>query len=278
MLSEPSVATSRAAAARTLLFVPGDRPDRFAKAAASGADLVVLDLEDAVSADAKAQARDAVVAWLSVSGRAAVRVNAFGTAHHSADVAALSAVEGLQAVVVPMADDGEVLTTVHAATSVPVVALVETALGLVRVQEVAAAEGVARLAFGHLDFAADIAADPDGQGMLLARSTLVVASRAAGLPGPVDGVTTGLDDADEVARDAARSRRLGFTGKLCIHPRQVAPVAAAFAPTVEEVAWARRVLAVANQGKGAVRLDGQLVDAPVVSRARGILDWAGEQL
>ena len=257
--------------ARSLLFVPGNRPDRFDKAAASGADLVVVDLEDAVAPHDKAAARRHVANWV-VDHQGAVRVNATTSPEHDADVEVLVGLAGLQGVVVPMADDPAALATLAArlGKDVAVVALVETALGLHRVHEVATAPGVTRLAFGHLDFAADIGSSTDDTAMLMARSTLVVASRAAGLPGPVDGTTTALDDPEAAARDAAGARALGFTGKLCIHPSQVRPVNAAFSPTDDEVAWARRVLEASNAG-GVARVDGHMVDAPVLLRATKIL-------
>jgi len=269
--------------ARTLLFVPGTRPDRFAKAAASGADLVVIDLEDAVAQADKETARQAVADWLGADGngagapgRAAVRLNAIGTDQHDADVAALAVLPGLRAVVVPMAEDpaGLVALGQRLGQGVPVVALVETALGVHRVHDLAAVPGVRRLAFGHLDLAADLGSDTADTTMLMARSTLVLASRVAGLPGPVDGTTTALDDPGAAAGDARRARALGFTGKLCIHPSQVGPVNAAFRPSEDELAWAHRVLEAVQTG-GVARVDGQMVDAPVIARARSLVALEG---
>lgn len=260
------------ASARSWLFVPGTRPERFAKAAASGADLVVVDLEDAVPVAEKATARREAAAWLAADGVGAVRVNPAGSPHHDEDVAALAGLPGLRAVLVPMADSADALVAVHGrlGPDVALVAQVETARGLLRALELAAAPGVVRLAFGHLDFAFDIDAAPEPEALVHARSSLVVASRAAGASGPVDSVTTDLDDDGATARDAARARVLGFTGKLCIHPRQVAAVNEAMSPTAQEVAWAERVLA-AGDGAGAVRVDGQMVDPPVVCRAERVM-------
>jgi citrate lyase subunit beta/citryl-CoA lyase len=260
------------ASARSWLFVPGTRPERFAKAAASGADLVVVDLEDAVPVADKAVARREAADWLAADGVGVVRVNPAGGPDHDDDVTALVGLPGLRAVLVPMADSVDALAAVHRrlGADVAVVAQVETARGLLRAPELAAAPGVVRLAFGHLDFAFDIDAAPAPEALMHARSSLVVASRAAGAAGPVDSVTTELDDEAATARDAARARVLGFTGKLCIHPRQVAAVNEAMSPTAEEVAWAERVLA-AGDGAGAVRVDGQMVDPPVVSRAERVV-------
>lgn len=259
------------ATAVTLLFVPGDRSDRFAKAAAAGADLVVCDLEDAVTADAKQTARAEVAAWLADGGRAAVRINAPGTVPHAADLAALAqAGSGLAGVLVPMAESPAALAeVVEALPGVPVLALVETARGIRAAADLAQVGGVVRLGLGHLDLAADLAADPDDPVIAHCRHELLLAARAGGTAPPVDAVTPDVRDRELVAAEAARARRGGFGGKLCIHPAQLSPVATAFAPTPEEGAWARRVLAA--DGDGVAVVDGTMVDAPVLARARSIL-------
>lgn len=260
-----------AAAARSWLFVPATRTERFAKAAASGADLVVVDLEDAVPPEQKSAARAEVASWLVGEGVAAVRVNPVDSEQYADDVAALAGLPGLRAVLLPMASSAAALAELHdrLGTDVALLAQVETAAGLLRAVDLAAAPGVVRLAFGHLDFAFDVDASPEPDAMAWARSSLVVASRAAGVAGPVDSVTTDLDDEQATHLDAVHARALGFTGKLCIHPRQVATVNEAMSPTAEEIAWADRVLA-AGTG-GAMRVDGQMVDAPVVARAERIM-------
>jgi citrate lyase subunit beta / citryl-CoA lyase len=256
--------------ARSLLFVPGDHPGRFDKAADSGTDLVVIDLEDAVAADRKDGARASAVAWLSRGGRACVRINDPSSALFSTDLEALADVPGLVAVVLPKADSSKSLTAVAQHTGTPVIALIESAAGMVRVHDIASTPGVARLAFGHLDYALDLGADAGWSAMLHARSSLVLASRAAGLPGPVDGVTTALDDAEVLDRDLRRASEIGFTAKLLVHPQQVPVTHAAFRPGEEEVLWARRV-AESVTGGAAVRVDGHMVDAPVLARAQAIL-------
>ncbi|MGY1812251.1 HpcH/HpaI aldolase/citrate lyase family protein [Blastococcus sp. SYSU D00820] len=256
--------------ARSLLFVPGHRPDRFGKAARSGADLVVLDLEDAVPADRKDLAREEAAAWMANGGRACVRINDAAHPVHRSDVAALAGLPGLLAVMLAKADDPAQVAGVAVTAGVPVIALVESALGVARSAEIAAAPGVARLAFGHLDFALDIGAEPTSRSMLHARSTLVLSSAAAGLPGPLDGVTTNLDDPDVLRTDVAHARSLGMRGKLLIHPRQVAPAHAAMRPGDEEIRWAVRIVE-AVDGPEAARIDGHMVDAPVLARARTVL-------
>lgn len=240
-----------------MLFVPGDRRDRFEKAAGSGADAVVCDLEDAVGPDAKAAARIDVAQWLAEAGPTTVRINAVGSPWYEQDCAALVGLPGLSAVMVPKAEDPSHLAALASELGggIPIVALVETALGVHRAYKIAATGGVVRLAFGSIDFALDTETSVDDLALLYARSTLVVASRSAQISPPIDGVTADLDDTSAAGMAAATARRLGFGGKLCIHPGQVADVIAAFSPSEEDVAHARRVLA--GVAAGATRLDGR---------------------
>lgn len=258
----------------TWLFVPGSRDDRFERAAAAGADEIILDLEDAVAPDAKDRARRGVASWLDGPGTGWVRVNGTGTAWHESDVAAVAGAAGLHGVMVPKAEDAEALHDLRRRlpASVGLVALVESALGIDRATAIARSGAVDRLAFGAVDFALDIGAEETDEALLLARSSLVLASRVGGLPAPLDGVTVSTTDADAAREAATRARGLGFGGKLCIHPRQVAPVAEGFSPTAAQLAWATRVLDCVGAGdQGAVSVDGQMVDLPVLARARSIV-------
>jgi len=248
--------------AATYLFVPGDRPDRFAKAAASGADVVIVDLEDAVAAADKDAARAHVGAWLDAGGRAMVRINAPGTPWFGPDVEMLTRY-GVP-VMVPKAENPGALAGFREVT-----ALVETARGIERAAELAAVASVRRLAFGSVDLAAQLGVDPsEREAFAYARSRLVLASAAAGLEPPVDGVTTDLTDPDRLASDVRYARRLGFGGKLCVHPAQIDVVRAGFAPTEAELEWARKVV---MAGESVSTVDGQMVDRPVLERARRLL-------
>lgn len=256
--------------AATFLFVPGGRPERFAKAAAAGADVVILDLEDAVAPESKDTARDEVAAWVAAGNQCVVRINACRTPWHERDLAALAG-SGC-AVMLPKAQyPADVSRVVDAIGESATVALIETARGVLAAQQIAAVPGVTRLAFGSFDLAAELAVDPaDRHALLGARNALVLASAAAGLPGPVDGVTAEIDDPAVLSDEAQYGRRLGFSGKLCIHPRQISVVAAALRPTDVERAWAQRVLtSVTVDGVGVV--DGAMVDRPVIDRANRIL-------
>jgi len=263
------------AAARTLLFVPGHRPDRFAKAAASGADMIILDLEDAVGPQYKEQARANVARYLDDAGPAVVRTNAAGTPWHDADLAMLGT--RACAVMLPKAEDPQLLEqlTAQLHLGTPIVPLLETATGLLHAAALCACPGVGRAAFGSLDLAADLGVDPaDRDALQHARSMVVLASASCDLPGPIDGVTTTVTDDQAVRADAERGRRLGFTAKMCIHPSQLAAVRAVFTPSAEQQEWARAVLAAAD-GSATV-LDGHMIDQPVVTRARRLLAAAAE--
>ena len=226
----------------TVLFAPGNRPERFAKAAEAGADLVVIDLEDSVPPAEKGVARRNAMEWLAAGNTAAVRINAVGTKWHPADVAAIAVHDSV--VMVPKAESAADLTRLaaHLSRQSGVLALVETAAGVLRAQAIAAAPGVRRLVFGSLDLAAQLSVDPtDSLALAASRSALVLASAAAGIAPPVDGVTGDLANEKRLRQETAHARRLGFTGKLCIHPRQVGLVDKMLRPTAEEEAWARSV-------------------------------------
>lgn len=253
------------------LFVPADRPERFAKAAAAGCDAVILDLEDAVSGARKAEARANIRAMADLGVPVAVRCNGVATAHFAADMESLRDCR-FDALMLPKYERRENAEAVWRllGREVPIIALVESASGLLDAVHAQALAGVAQAAFGSLDFAADIRCEHSFQELLLARSMLVMASRAAGLPAPLDGVTADLHDAAAAEADARAARRLGFGGKLCVHPSQIAAVREAFRPSQADVEWAQRVLAAAEAG-GVSSIDGAMVDAPVLERARQIL-------
>jgi len=257
---------------RSWLFVPGDRPDRFAKAATSGADEVILDLEDAVAASNKESARQEVARWLTDGAVAWVRVNSAGSRWHRDDLAALATCPGLRGVVLPKAHGQATVRRVeHALPGMEILALIESALGIQDAPAIAACVSVCGLAFGSIDFALDIGADDGDDALLFARSALVIAARAAGLPPPIDGVTVETRNTEIIRASATAARRLGFGGKLCIHPAQIEVVNDAFGPDPTELNWAQRVLSAAGSRTGAFAVDGRMIDEPVLARARRIL-------
>ncbi len=264
-------------AERSYLFVPADRPDRIGRALQAGADAVIVDLEDAVAPSNKAIARQSLADWLDTAEARPiwVRINAVDGAWAPQDLLACRHPKVI-GVMVPKAASASALADVAGALpDRPLLALIENAAGFGALDAVARAPGVSRLVFGTLDFQAELGIEDEDDGLLHFRSRLVLASRLAGLPAPVDGVTPALDDETRLREDTLRARRLGFAGKLCIHPRQVAGVHESFRPTPAEIAWARRVLGAASQqGGAALAVDGRMVDAPVLLQARSVLDRA----
>lgn len=254
------------------LFVPGNRPDRFAKAAASGADGIIIDLEDAVSPAAKGQARQAITAFEPSSGIPVfIRINARNTPWHAEDLAAVVELPEV-GIMLPKAESTRDIETVlnRIGMDHAIIVLIESAAGLGAARTIAALTGVTRLAFGSLDYCADTGCAPVRDALLAPRSEMVLASRLAGLEPPLDGISTDLERADVIKEEARYAAELGFGGKLCIHPAQIAPVMAGFMPSKEELAWAQRVLAMDYNGAAAV--EGRMIDAAELRRARGILD------
>ncbi|WP_108462620.1 HpcH/HpaI aldolase/citrate lyase family protein [Devosia naphthalenivorans] len=254
------------------LFVPADRPDRYLKAANSGADAVIIDLEDAVVASAKVGAREQLLASAAMLAKCRVpvlvRVNAADTAWYEDDLASLRTLP-LSGILLPKAEDPAAVGALASSLSpgTELIAQIESPRGLVMARGIAMA--ASRLAFGSVDFSVALGIEHRRDALLFARSELVLASALAGRPGPIDGVTTALNDDALTADDACYAAALGFGGKLLIHPRQVKPAAAAFAPTESQEQWAMRVLA-ASDGE-AVAVDGAMVDAPVLQQASMIL-------
>ena len=258
--------------ARSFLFVPADRPERFGRALDSGADAVVADLEDAVAPAAKDAALGHVLELLTQAPGTVVRINDPRAPRGAADLAGLAGLGRPVAVMVPKAENLDVLARVQTALGpgAAVLPLIETAAGVLAAAALAAGLGVVRLIFGHLDLCAELSLRPeDGNALAPARFALIAASAAAGLPAPVDGVCTEVRDAERVLAETRASLESGFSGKLCIHPDQVPLVHQAMAPGEEDLAWARRVLAAVDE-HGVGLVDGRMVDRPVYLRARSI--------
>jgi citrate lyase subunit beta/citryl-CoA lyase len=260
---------------RSVLFVPADRPDLAAKAAASGADAVVLDLEDAVPVTRKAAAREELRAGVSsIDGAATtlVRVNPPNGSHFVADITALPE-HGVDALIVPKLESPDDLARVTAATELPVVAGIETVLGVLDARAVLVAPVVACY-FGAEDYVADLggARGADNAEVATARSLVAMAARVAGIPA-LDIVTIDFGDDARFVREAREARALGYAGKLCIHPRQVPLANDAFLPSADEIDWAQRVLAAFDDaGHATIAFEGQMVDEVVAARARAIVD------
>ncbi|WFU42213.1 CoA ester lyase [Bradyrhizobium sp. CB82] len=254
------------------LFIPATRPERFYKAASSGADAIVIDLEDAVAAHDRASARRTLRALLptqALPGEVIIRVNGPRTADHDEDVRLLEDLPSSIGIMLAKTEQCEDVSRL--ADLLPgrfTIGLVETATGIANARHLAPL--CTRVAFGSIDYANSIGAVHSTRALLAARSELVFASALSRAAAPLDGVTTSIGDESEIESDASVARELGFRGKLLIHPKQVVPALRGMAPPAADLEHARAVLAA---GRGdAHGVDGTMVDAPVVEAARRIAE------
>ena len=260
-----------AALCGAVLFTPGDRPERFAKGWSASREALILDLEDAVAVDRKPAARVAVAAWLESGRRSLVRLNAVSSRDFQDDVAYLSRSD-LSGIVIPKANSAADIQAVRAVwPKARLYPLIESPWGLEKIKEIGRCDGVVQLLLGALDLHAACGMTYPVQSFLdYSRIQLVVASKVAGLSGPVDTPHPAFRDPADVANAASAAAKLGFVAKLCIHPAQIAPVNNAFLPSAEEIEWAREIVLAAKAG-GAVAVRGAMVDAPVLASAEQIL-------
>jgi citrate lyase subunit beta/citryl-CoA lyase len=261
---------------QSFLFVPGDRPERFDKALASGADVVIIDLEDAVAQSHKVQAREAIRSWLPAKRPVLIRINPVGTAWFEQDCA-LCCLPGVCGIVLPKTETAADIAAVlaRAGHGLALFPLVETAKGMWNALEIAQAPCVDRLVFGTIDLALDLGMDEDTLRLNTFRSQLALVSRVAGIHAPIDGVTTSIADDARIAAETVNGKQLGFGGKLCIHPRQVPTVNACYAASPVELEWAAEVIEAAQgSGGAAVSVNGLMIDQPVILRATRILAQA----
>jgi citrate lyase subunit beta/citryl-CoA lyase len=267
----------------TWLYVPGDRPDRFAKAVASGADTVILDLEDAVHPTRKAYARSAVAEFCAHRHEVPVqvRINALGSAEAAADLAAVAGAAGLAGLRLPKVQSPD--EVVGVATGLPgeveVHCLIESALGVEQAYAIATAHpAVTSIALGEADLRADLGMSDDA-GLAYARGRVVLAARAAGLPAPAMSVYPDVRDLDGLAVSCRTGRSLGFVGRAAIHPRQLPVIVEAFRPSLRERERAEEILAAldasAAAGRGtAVLPDGRFADRAMVAAAQRVVALA----
>jgi citrate lyase subunit beta/citryl-CoA lyase len=274
MRSEVSISN-----ARSFLFVPGNRPERFLKAAQSGADAIILDLEDSVPLDSKAASRESIAeqwpALMATGVKVVVRANSPETDIGKDDLRALAALQGLHAVMIPKCESKETLEYVsHEMPQTPILPIIESASGFIALDEIASSTNVSRLVVGHIDFLADTGMQcaDDQRELDTLRFNVAMFTRKFDLSPVIDGVTVSVDDAELIRNDTLRSVRFGFGGKLCIHPKQVDVVHQTFAPSPQDLDWAKRVLsAIADSQGAAVQLDGKMVDLPVVLQAQRLI-------
>jgi citrate lyase subunit beta/citryl-CoA lyase len=267
----------------SFLFVPATQPERYGKALASGADGVIIDLEDAVGLDDKAKAREILKnTWPSISidqkHRIVVRCNAPGSSFYAADLMLAKELQVRHLMIPKTESRDHVNGAAEELKNTAFIPMIETPLGLHHLNEIASAEQVLRLALGNLDMQVElgISCDDNETEIDTARFMLVLASKLAQIAPPLDGVTPSTDDEPRIFAHAQKAKRFGFGAKLCIHPKQIPIVRRAFTPSPEELDWAKRVISADKAAKGqAVKVDGKMVDRPVVMLARRILVLAG---
>ncbi|MFB6211178.1 MAG: CoA ester lyase [Halobacteriales archaeon] len=274
---------------RCMLFSPGDQDAMLRKAPTAGADVVVFDLEDAVTPGRKQNARETVRAVLTDPSfdpdcEVCVRVNPTGIAADD-DLEAILAPEArLDSVMLPKVDGPNAIRTLadlleEHGRQLPIIAIIETARGVLNASEIADAEPTDALVFGAEDLAADTGATrtKDGTEVLVARQEVVLAASAADVDA-IDTIQSDFEDTDRLAADAEFAAQLGYDGKLAIHPAQVDPINDAFTPAAEEIEWAQRVLAArdrqAGQESGVFSVDGEMIDQPLLTQAERIIERA----
>jgi len=267
---------------RSLLFVPGTRPDRFESALASGADAVIFDLEDSVDRSRKAEARAVVSAFLSqpppTPAALFVRVNSVDNIWHQEDLDSFGGLQSIRGIVLPKAEmPAHVAAVAEGMAPGRVIPLIETARAVLNALEIAAAaDSIPMILFGAEDLTAQVGIPRtvDGDELVFARSQVVLAATAVGADA-VDAVFIDINSPDDLRRDALRARALGFRGKMAIHPSQIPVIHEVFSPSAAERAHAQRIVDAFEraqaEGEGVIRLDDRMIDMPVVVRAKRLL-------
>ncbi|MFG1912473.1 HpcH/HpaI aldolase/citrate lyase family protein [Kribbella sp. NPDC048928] len=267
----------------TALYVPANRPDRFAKAVAAGPDLVVFDLEDAVPVADKADARGWAVAWIAANaqGPVEIRVNALHSPWITDDLAAVSAVPSVRLRVPKVESAADIHAVLDKVPSARITALIESPLGVERAFEIATADRrVVSVALGEADLSSALGVDST-EGLAWSRGRLVSASRAAGLGAPMMSVYPRVDDLPGLRRTSLEGRQLGFVGRTAIHPRQLSTIVEAFTPSADDVEAAKALLDAVDKAGTAdggvlVLPDGRMVDPAMIGRAREVCDLIRE--
>lgn len=266
----------------TYLFVPANKKDFFPKALRCGADAIILDLEDSVHPSEKPSARENIIDWLrefkikpdTVS--IYIRINNPDSDYFYPDVKMLELFSGteLTGLVIPKLEHSDTIVKIQARLpkclqALSFTGIIETARGIHNCETIAAS-GISRIAFGSLDYSLDINCQQSREALLYARSRIVIASRIAGLPAPIDCVTPQFSSSDTLTEDSLHASSLGFGAKLCIHPEQVSIISDVFSPDAEKIQWARKVIAQSHQNY-AFQIDGSMIDLPLIKLATRLL-------
>lgn len=263
---------------RSALFVPANRPDRFPKALASGADAVIIDLEDTISPDGKRKARDNIANFVDTNPKARfwVRINDGTTSWFDDDLSLCRSLPAVSGIVLPKANRAQHVHIVSGAGK-PLMPVIEAAAGLRELPEIAKASGVMRLSFGILDLMVELGTRPHTAAAMeiqnQIRFLILMSSCMHGLARPMDCVYADFSDLDGFEQSAVFARDMGFGGVLCIHPNQIPIAHGVFQALPEELDWAQRVVDHADKtGEYTFRMDGRMVDLPLIERARRILE------
>lgn len=260
--------------ARSYLFVPANRVERFKKALNTDSDAVIIDLEDAVPLDLKQSSRDALATWLqnNPEHQVMIRVNSSQTEWFLADIE-LAKFPNVSAIVLPKTESSTEIEAVLKIREVGIFPLIETPLGFANVRQIACTKQVIALMFGTIDFQLEMNMNGGYLELLSFRNEIVLASQLAKIQAPVDGVTVDFKDEYLIQLEAQQAKNLGFAGKLCIHPNQVNLVNQTFNPSAQEIIWANQIMQAVNDAKGqAVSLNGKMIDLPIVLQAQKIID------
>tara|TARA_S200000501_G_scaffold372426_1_gene417425 strand:- start:912 stop:1718 length:807 start_codon:yes stop_codon:yes gene_type:complete len=259
------------------LFVPGNRPDRFDKALNSGADKVILDLEDAVPPHEKQLARVNIKNWLNKERNVALRINSAETDWFFDDLFFCNA-PGVDTIIISKASEVDQVNKVLDSGAKSINLLIESATGFKNMEKLSKIEKVTRLIFGTLDFQIDLGIKGKDNELNYFRSKIVLTSKLYNLNSPVDGVTTSLDNHKLIKQDTEYGKQFGFGAKLCIHPFQIPIVNSVYMPTKDQYEWAKKILKVAKDNKGsAAKFEGKMVDKPVITMAEEIINMFKEE-
>jgi citrate lyase beta subunit len=260
----------------SFLFVPGSRPDRIGKAISSGADAVIVDLEDAVKADEKESARRSLAIFLeeNLDSSVLVRVNSSDSDEHGKDLALCKEAGNVFGVMLPKASQRSEIEYVGSQTGKPVWPLIESAAGIAALPDLVMAVEATRMSIGALDLAADLELEYSSEGCAkvldFCRAQIVLYSKIGGLGPPIESVVPTINELDEISRVASQAKQMGFGGMLAIHPKQLPDIHQAFLPSQAEVDWAERVISGSKIYGSVFQLDGKMIDAPVVKSAERI--------
>jgi len=258
---------------RSFLFVPANRPERYIKALNSGSDAVIIDLEDSIPAEYKLESRALLKQWLleHPTDKVIIRVNSFQTEWFLEDIQ-LAQFSNVIAIVLPKAEKIKEFELIQHVRIIDIYPIIETPYGMAHVKEIAQFPSVRALMFGSIDFQLEMDMSGDFLELMYFRNKIALASKLAGIANPIDGVTADFSNLDLVMTETHQAKKLGFQGKLCIHPSQVKPVNQVFNPSPEEIKWAQEVIKAVQVAHGqTISLNGKMIDKPIISKAEKIL-------